>query len=133
MGVVYRAVQYAGETPIREVALKLVRTDQWFGVESAQSSVPLARFREETRFAAQLQHDHIVRVYDVGQIDGLDYFSMELIDGTDLSSVIRLQQSSYFKIAETLVSVARAVSFAHGKGIVHRDLKPSNILLDSQT
>ena len=132
MGVVYRARQYAGETPIREVALKLVRTDQWFGVESTQSSVLLARFREETRFAAQLKHDNIVRVYDVGQIDGLDYFSMELIDGTDLSSVIKLQQLSYFKIAETLVSVAQAISFAHAKGIVHRDLKPSNILLDSQ-
>jgi len=132
MGVVYRAVQYVGEIPIREVALKLVRTDQWFGVENTQSGVLLARFREETRFAAQLQHDNIVRVYDVGQIDGLDYFSMELIEGTDLSSVIKLQQLSYFKIAETLVSVARAVSFAHAKGIVHRDLKPSNILLDSQ-
>ena len=132
MGVVYRAVQYAGETPIREVALKLVRTDQWFGVENTQSSVLLARFREETRFAAQLQHDNIVRVYDVGQIDGLDYFSMELIDGADLSSVLKSQQLSYFKIAETLVSVAQAISFAHTKGIVHRDLKPSNILLDSQ-
>ena len=132
MGVVYRARQYAGEIPIREVALKLVRTDQWFGVESTQNGVLLARFREETRFAAQLQHDNIVRVYDVGQIDGLDYFSMEMIDGTDLSSVIKLQQLSYFKIAETLVSVALAISFAHAKGIVHRDLKPSNILLDSQ-
>jgi len=132
MGVVYRAVQYAGEIPIREVAIKLVRTDQWFGVENTQSSVLLARFREETRFAAQLQHDNIVRVYDVGQIDGLDYFSMELIDGTDLSSALKLRQLSYFKIAETIVSVAQAISFAHAKGIVHRDLKPSNILLDSQ-
>jgi len=132
MGVVYRAVQYAGETPIREVALKLVRTDQWFGVENTQSGLLLARFREETRFAAQLQHENIVRVYDVGQIDGLDYFSMELIDGTDLSSALKLRQLSYFKIAETLVSVAQAISFAHAKGIVHRDLKPSNILLDSQ-
>ncbi|MDZ4852476.1 MAG: serine/threonine-protein kinase [Pirellulaceae bacterium] len=86
----------------------------------------------ENRNAKQLQHDNIVRVYDVGQIDGLDYFSMELIDGTDLSSVLKLRQLSYFKIAETIVSVAQAISFAHGKGIVHRDLKPSNILLDSQ-
>jgi serine/threonine-protein kinase len=132
MGVVYRAVQYAGEIPIREVALKLVRSDQWFGVDDTQSNVLLARFREETRFAAQLKHDNIVRVYDVGQIDGLDYFSMELIVGSDLSSVLKSQQLSYNKIAETIVSVAQAISFAHAKGIVHRDLKPSNILLDSQ-
>ena len=132
MGVVYRALQYSGKIPMREVALKLVRTDQWFGVESTQSSVLQARFREETRFAALLKHANIVRVYDVGQIDGLDYFSMELIDGTDLSSVVKRQLLSYIKIAETLVSVAQAISFAHAKGIVHRDLKPSNILLDSQ-
>ncbi len=132
MGVVYRAVQYVGNNAIREVALKLVRTDQWFGVEDTRSSMILSRFREETRFAAQLEHPNIVRVYDVGQIDGLDYFSMQLIDGTDLSSVMKVQPLSYVKIAETLIPVAQAISFAHTKGIVHRDLKPSNILLDSQ-
>ena len=85
---------------IREVALKLVRTDQWFGVEDTRSSVILARFREETRFAAQLEHPNIVRVYDVGQIDGLDYFSMQLIDGTDLSSGMKVQPLSFIKIAD---------------------------------
>ena len=132
MGVVYRAMQYSGDVPIREVALKLVRTDQWFGVEDTQSSVLLARFREETRFASQLVHPNIVTVYDVGQIEGLDYFSMQWIDGTDLSSVVKVQQLSHVKIAETLIPVAQAISYAHSKGIVHRDLKPSNILLDSQ-
>ncbi len=104
MGVVYRAVQYAGNNAIRE----------------------------ETRFAAQLEHPNIVRVYDVGQIEGLDFFSMQLIDGTDLSSVVKSQRLTYIKIAETLIPVAKAISFAHSKGIVHRDLKPSNILLDTQ-
>ena len=132
MGVVYRAVQYAGNNAIREVALKLVRTDHWYGVEDTRSSVLLARFREETRFAAQLEHPNIVRVYDVGQIDGLDFFSMQLINGTDLSSVVKSLQRSNLKIAETLIPLAQAISFAHAKGIVHRDLKPSNILLDSQ-
>ncbi len=132
MGVVYRAMQYAGDIPIREVALKLVRTDQWFGVEDTQSNVLLARFREETRFAAQLDHPNIVTVYDVGQIDGLDYFSMQWIDGTDLSSVVKATPLTYQRIAETLIPIARAIAFAHAKGIVHRDLKPSNILLDKQ-
>ena len=132
MGVVYRAVQYSGDTPMREVALKLVRMDQRFGVEDARSSVLLARFREETRFASQLEHPNIVRVYEVGQIEGLDYFSMQLIVGSDLSLVVMNQQLTYSKVAETLIPVALAISFAHTKGIVHRDLKPSNILLDSQ-
>ncbi len=132
MGVVYRARQYRGDVPFREVALKLVRTDQWFGVEDTPSNVLLARFREEALFVAQLVHPNIVTVYDVGQIDGLDYFSMQWIDGTDLSSVVKVQQLSYIKIAETLIPVAQAISFAHSNGIVHRDLKPSNILLDLQ-
>jgi serine/threonine protein kinase len=132
MGIVYRAKQYSGDKEMRDVALKLVRTDQWFGVEDTQSNVLLARFHEETLFASQLRHENIIRVYDVGQIDGLDYFSMELIDGSDLSSVIKMQQPSYTKIAEILIPVADAISHAHERGIVHRDLKPSNILLDAQ-
>jgi eukaryotic-like serine/threonine-protein kinase len=132
MGIVYRAKQYSGDKEMRDVALKLVRTDQWFGVEDTQSNVLLARFHEETLFATQLRHENIIRVYDVGQIDGLDYFSMELIDGSDLSSVIKMQQPSYTKIAEILIPVADAISHAHERGIVHRDLKPSNILLDAQ-
>ena len=132
MGVVYRARQYSVDKIMRDVALKLVRTDHWYGVEDTQSSALLARFREETWFTSQLEHPHIVTVYDVGQIDGLDFFSMQLINGTDLSSVVKSQHPSYRKIAETLIPVARAISFAHAKGIVHRDLKPSNILLDSQ-
>ena len=102
MGVVYRARQYRGDVPLREVALKLVRTDQCFGVEDTQSNVLLARFREEALFVAQLDHPNIVTVYDVGQIDGLDYFSMQWIDGTDLSSVVKVQQLSFIKIAETI-------------------------------
>ena len=132
MGVVYRAVQYDGDIPTREVALKLVRTDHWFGVENSQNSVLLARFHEEIRLATQLKHDNIVTIFHFGQIDGLNYYSMEKIDGTDLSSALKVQNLSYVKIAEMLVAVARAISFAHSNGIVHRDLKPSNILLDAQ-
>ena len=132
MGVVYRAVQYVGDVPIREVALKLVRIDQWFGVADSRSSQLIARFREEACNAAQLEHPNITRVYDVGQIDGLDYFSMQLIAGTDLSQLMKSRPLSFTKIAETLIPVAYAIAFAHARGIVHRDLKPSNILLDLQ-
>ena len=132
MGVVYRAVLYAGDVPIREVALKLIRIDQWFGVEDARSSDLTARFRDEARNAAQLKHPNITRVYDVGQLDGLDYFSMELITGTDLTRLMENRPLSFTKIAETLIPVAQAIAYAHDLGIVHRDLKPSNILIDLQ-
>ena len=130
MGVVYRAVLYVGDAPIREVALKLIRIDQWFGVEDARSSDLTARFRDEARNAAQLKHPNITRVYDVGQLDGLDYFSMELITGTDLTRLMANRPLSFTKIAETLIPVAQAIAYAHDLGIVHRDLKPSNILID---
>ena len=132
MGVVYRAVQYAGDTPIREVALKLIRIDQWFGVEDKRNGQLLARFREETRFASQLEHPNIIRVYDIGQMDGLDYFSMQIINGTDLALFVQKQSPSFNRIAEMLIPIARAIAFAHAKGIVHRDLKPSNILIDQR-
>ena len=132
MGVVYRAVLYVDDAPFREVALKLIRIDQWFGVADARSSELIARFREEARNAAQLKHPNITRVYDVGQLDGLDYFSMELIAGTDLTQLMENRPLSFTKIAETLISVAQAIAYAHDLGIVHRDLKPSNILIDIQ-
>ncbi len=132
MGVVYRAVLYVGDAPFREVALKLIRIDQWFGVADARSSELIARFREEARNAAQLKHPNITRVYDVGQLDGLDYFSMELIAGTDLTQLMENRPLSFSKIAETLIPVAQAIAYAHDLGIVHRDLKPSNILIDIQ-
>ena len=132
MGVVYRAVLYVGDAPFREVALKLIRIDQWFGVADARSSELIARFREEARNAAQLKHPNITRVYDVGQLDGLDYFSMELIAGTDLTQLMENRPLSFTKIAETLIPVAQAIAYAHDLGIVHRDLKPSNILIDNQ-
>ena len=132
MGVVYRAILYSGDTPMREVALKLIRSDQWFNIEDKRSSQLLARFREETRFASQLEHPNIIRIYDIGQIDGLDYFSMQLINGTDLAMFIKKQRPSFSQIVEMLLPVAQAIAFAHKNGIVHRDLKPSNILIDSQ-
>lgn len=130
MGVVYRAIQFSGETPLREVALKLIRVDQWFGVTNSKGNLLVARFREETRFAAQLEHPNIVRVYDIGQIEGLDFFSMELIVGEDLTSWVNQGIKPLLVYLDLLIAVAKAISFAHERGIVHRDLKPGNILVD---
>lgn len=132
MGVVYRAVQYSGDTPVREVALKLVRFEKWLGIEDQGSNRLISRFREESRCAAQLEHSNIVRVYDVGEMDGLDYFSMQLVTGMNLSQRVESQPLSIAQTIKIIMPIAKAVAFAHANGVVHRDLKPSNILLDQQ-
>jgi predicted Ser/Thr protein kinase len=123
MGVVYKA----HDTELgRTVALKMIKA----GVLA--SSEETARFRREAQAAAQLDHPHIVPLYEIGQHQGCLYFTMAFAWGGSLS-----QQQARFaadaRAAVTLLEkVARAVHHAHQRGILHRDLKPGNILLDEQ-
>ncbi len=92
------------------------------------------RFEREARAIAQLEHPHIVPVYQRGVQEGYYFMAMRLIDGNDLADeVTRLrrlgQQMPPHRALHILNQVADALDYAHGKGIVHRDIKPSNILL----
>jgi serine/threonine-protein kinase len=120
MGVVYRARDIAlGRT----VALKMLRAGALANHQEIQ------RFYREAQAAAQLNHPHLVSVYEVRQHGDLHYFTMEFVGGGSLADHMdRFRDPA--AAAALLEKVARAVHYAHERHILHRDLKPSNILLD---
>src|SRR5262249_55266287 len=120
MGVVYKARQ---TTLDRLVALKMILPGE------LASEDDLKRFRTEAEATARLQHPGIVRVHDVGEVDGKLFYSMDYIDGTSLSRSLVSGPLSGRAAARYLVAIARAIHHAHRHSILHRDLKPSNILL----
>jgi serine/threonine protein kinase/formylglycine-generating enzyme required for sulfatase activity len=120
MGVVYRARQLKAN---RLVALKMIRA-----VEHASPTERL-RFQIETEAAARLQHPHIVQLYEVGEVRGQPYFSLEFCDGGSLTDQLKKKRPSPREAAELIETLARAMHYAHLRGVVHRDLKPANVLL----
>jgi WD40 repeat protein len=122
MGVVYKARQLRLN---RVVALKMVLAGGHAG------PAELVRFLAEAEAVAQLQHAHIVQVYEVGQQGGLPFISLEFVDGGTLAQKLRGQPQQPREAARLVETLARAMHHAHQQGIVHRDLKPSNVLLSA--
>jgi hypothetical protein len=121
MGVVYRARQASLD---RIVAVKMMRP----GLLATEAEIQ--RFRAEARTAASLQHPNIVAIHEVGEFDGLHYFSMDFVDGPSLAALVHHRPLSGAEAARHVQVLAEAVGYAHGRGILHRDLKPSNVLVD---
>ncbi len=121
-GVVFKARQH---TPHRIIALKLIRGGRLASAEE------IRRFRDEADAAAELDHAHIVPIYEVAEHGGHWYFTMRLMEGGSLARRLRHYSAHPREAAGLMVSVARAVQHAHRHGILHRDLKPSNILFDA--
>ncbi len=123
MGVVYKARQISLN---RTVAVKMILHARFNNAEFVQ------RFRVEAEAAANLHHANIVGIYEIGQEDDQHYFSMEYVEGRDLSSLVRDQPLPAKRAAQLMEKIARAIHYAHQHGILHRDLKPSNVLLDME-
>jgi serine/threonine-protein kinase len=119
MGVVYRARQASLN---RLVALKMIRGGQ-------ASAEDLTRFRTEAEAVARLQHPNVVQIHEVGEHDGLPFFSLELLEGGSLSGRLDGTPLPPRQAAQLVRTLAGAVHEAHRRGIVHRDLKPANVLL----
>lgn len=120
MGVVYRAKQAGLDRP---VALKLISS----GVLASREE--RKRFRTEAESAARLYHPGIVSIYETGSWQGHPYFSMSLIEGPTLQALIDEKNLAIDRSASLMISIARAVGYAHRSGILHRDLKPDNVLM----
>jgi len=123
MGVIHRADHVALK---RTVAIKILHPQ--FGGDPALQR----RFQREARAMARLDHDNIIRVFDVGEEEGSSYLVMEYFPGQDLRQFVR--EHGAFSVSETLeiaLRVAQALAYAHAHGIVHRDIKPGNIMIDA--
>ena len=123
MASVYKAYQPAVD---RYVALKVLPS------HLAQDPEFLARFKQEAKVLAKLQHPHILPVHDFGESDGFTYIVMPFIKTGTLAATLTGQPLPFDQIKRVITQVGDALDCAHAQGLVHRDVKPSNILLDER-
>jgi serine/threonine-protein kinase len=124
MGEVYRADDL---TLGQSVALKFLPE------EAEKDEALLERLRNEVRISRRVSHANVCRVYDVGEVDGHTFFTMEYIDGEDLASLLRrIGRLPADKALEIARQLCAGLAAAHAKGVLHRDLKPANIMLDGR-
>jgi len=122
MGAVYKA---ADRDLDRFVALKVIRR------ELASNPSILARFKQELLLAHQVTHRNVIRIYDLGEAEGVKFITMEFIEGKDLRSLIKEKQKfTPEEAVDVTQQVCQALDAAHSVGVIHRDLKPQNIMQD---
>lgn len=122
MGVVYKA-----HDPVldRTVALKTIALDD---AEQDREEFQ-ARFFQEAKAAARLNHPALITIYDFGEENGLAYMAMELLTGSELNERMKQSSVSIHEAVSIAEQVAEGLAFAHDSGVIHRDIKPSNVML----
>lgn len=124
MGAVYQA--WDAELGVT-VALKVIRTR---GPRSAADAADLEkRFKNELLLARQVTHKHVVRIHDLGEIDGIKYITMPYVDGHNLASLLEQGKLPVARALSLARQMAEGLKAAHEAGVVHRDLKPANIMI----
>ena len=124
MGRVYLGVDTSLD---RKVAIKVLQKQR------AQDQASVARFMNEARSAARLNHEHIAQVYYAGQQDDMPFIAFEYVEGTNVRTLI--EQYNVFAIPQAIIytiQITHALAHASMHGVVHRDVKPSNILITSE-
>ena len=124
MGEVYRA---------EDLKLGNVVALKFLPASLQKDAAALAGFHAEVRNARQVSHPNVCRVYDIGEVNGQHFLTMEYIDGEDLASLLRrIGRLPGDKALETAHQICAGLAAAHDCGLLHRDLKPANIMLDGR-
>ena len=123
MAAVYKGYQPAME---RFVAVKVLPR------QMASSDEFLTRFRREAKLLAQLQHPHILPVFDYGEADGYPYIIMPFVHSGTLTELLTRGRLPLSEVRRIMIQLGEALGYAHARGMIHRDIKPSNVLIDEQ-
>jgi serine/threonine protein kinase len=121
MAAVYKAYQPAME---RYVALKVLPR------HFAEDAQFVSRFQREAKLVAQLQHPHILPVFDYGQANDYTYIVMPFVQSGTLADTLKGQPQALPRIRQIISQIGDALNYAHTRGLIHRDVKPSNVLVD---
>jgi serine/threonine protein kinase/tetratricopeptide (TPR) repeat protein len=122
MGAVYKARDLELD---RLVALKVIRPELSVHEEILQ------RFKQELILARKITQKNVIRIFDLGEADGVKFITMEFIEGKDLTSLLKEKERlSFEECADVIYQTCTALDAAHSEGVVHRDLKPQNIMVE---
>ena len=121
MGVIFKAHQQDLD---RVVALKVIISGH------LATDVEIKRFKREARAVAALEHNNIVSIYEVDQVETLHYFTMNYFEGVTLDTWTKMRPHDLADRVSVLIQLCEGIDYAHQRGIIHRDLKPANILVD---
>ena len=128
MGAVYQAWDKILEVA---VAVKVIRPQE--GMEPEDALRIERRFKRELLLARQVTHTNVVRIHDLGEIDGITYITMPYVQGSDLATILRREGALPVpRVLAIARQVGRGLIAAHQAGVIHRDLKPANIMVEAE-